>query len=253
MGSIDPTDHIAMREWLKQYYMPLPKAPQIKRTRTIVPINIKTVPVTYGENTFSVRVYDPIDKEITLEHLRPALVMLHGGGWIHGYPEIDEGTVLDYYHLEDVCFNQRTDLSTFFASELRAVVIGVDYRLAPEYKFPVPANDCYETLNWISENAEDYKIDRTRVGIWGASAGGNLAASIALRDSAEHDISRIRHINLAAPATCHPALYPPELQSNNSSLNMRLSEGNSKDFYLAALKLWGALSPPLGSMLLTWQ
>ena len=101
--SIDPTDHIAMRQWLKDEYMPLQKAPRIKRSRTPVSIDIKNVPIIYGEdNHFSIRVYDPVNKESPSDRLRPALIMLHGGGWVHGYPEVDEGiySPADPYHEE---------------------------------------------------------------------------------------------------------------------------------------------------------
>jgi acetyl esterase len=96
-------------------------------------------------------------------------------------------------------------LSKYFASELRAVVIGVDYRLAPEYPFPAPLGDCYEALNWTIAHAAEYNIDRERIGLWGASAGGNLGAALALRDSMEHSVSRLRHANLVVTVTCHPA------------------------------------------------
>ena len=92
IASIDPTDHILMRQWLDDVYMALPKAPQIKRTRAEVPVHVRTVSVAYGvDDHFSIRVYDPVDDEAAAGNLRPALIMLHGGGWIHGYPEVDEG------------------------------------------------------------------------------------------------------------------------------------------------------------------
>jgi acetyl esterase/lipase len=80
-----------MRKWLEDVYVKLPKAPQIKRIRPQVEISVKDVPVTYGvDDHFTIRVYEPIE-EAASRKLQPALIMLHGGGWIHGYPEIDEG------------------------------------------------------------------------------------------------------------------------------------------------------------------
>ncbi len=94
VASIDPTDHIAMRQWLKDEFMGIPKAPQIKPTRTPVPILVKDVPITYdGDNHFSIRVYDPANEGKSALRLRPALIMYHGGGWIHGFPAVDEGKV----------------------------------------------------------------------------------------------------------------------------------------------------------------
>lgn len=100
---------------------------------------------------------------------------------------------------------------------MRAVVISVDYRLAPENKFPCALDDCYQTIEWTLGNAEKYKIDSKRIGLWGCSAGGNLAAAVALRDAVEHQISRLRHVNLVVPVTCHPDLYPEILKAPGSS------------------------------------
>ena len=69
-------------------------------------------------------------------------------------------------------------------------------------------------------------IDTKRVGLWGCSAGGNLAASVALRDSAEHTSARIRHVDLVVPVTCHPSLYPDALESSSASMK-RLTFGGS--------------------------
>ncbi|KAH8802765.1 alpha/beta hydrolase domain-containing protein [Xylogone sp. PMI_703] len=219
---IDPTDHIAMRQWLKDVYVTLPKAPQVKRTRPPVPINTRDIPITYGaDNHFRIRIYDPSEDGASREELRPALIMIHGGGWIHGYPEVDE------------------DLSEFFASELRAVVVSVDYRLAPEHPFPAAHNDCFEALNWIFTNAQEYRINTQRVGVWGCSSGGNLAASLALRDSAENETTRIRHVSLVVPVTCQPTLYPPVLQSDNGSMKRFPFGGNVEQYTTGLIKLWG--------------
>lgn len=110
-----------------------------------------------------------------------------------------------------------TETAEFFASELRAVVINVDYRLAPENKFPIPLNDCYQAVQWTIDNAATYNINPDRIGLWGCSAGGNLAAAVALRDAKEHNIPRIRHVNLIVPVTCHPDLYPEVLKASGSS------------------------------------
>ncbi|KAG8419895.1 hypothetical protein J3458_004723 [Metarhizium acridum] len=77
--------------------------------------------MTYGSDaTFRVRVYVPAVEDKQSVPSRPALIMYHGEGWIHRYPEVDE------------------DLAIFFASELRAIVINVDYRLSLEHKLPPP-------------------------------------------------------------------------------------------------------------------
>lgn len=130
-------------------------------------------------------------------------------------------------------------MSKLFASELRAVVISVNYRLAPEYPFPLPLNDCYAALNWTLDNAADHRIDTKRVAIWGFSSGGNLAAAVALRDSAEHSAPRIKHVNLVVPVICCPALYPPTLTSSGASA-MKFGMRKDADLSVASLQqLWG--------------
>ena len=118
-------------------------------------------------------------------------------------------------------------------------MIGVDYRLAPEYPFPAPRDDGYEALNWTITNASKYSIDPRRIGLWGISAGGNLAASVALLDCVHHKPSRIRHLNLVVPAVCHPDLVSPEIHHENGSMR-RFAMGGKDGVSNSALKrLWG--------------
>lgn len=56
--------------------------------------------------------------------------------------------------------------------------------------------------------------------IWGCSAGGNLAAAVALKDATEHETPRICHVSLVVPVTCHPMLYPDAIHAKSSSVNM---------------------------------
>lgn len=92
----------------------------------------------------------------------PAHLYLHGGGfWV--------GTVA-----------QSDGPCRAVANDAGCVVLSVDYRLAPEAKFPVPLEDCYTALGWVLQNAGPLEIDPARVSIGGTSAGGNLAAAVAL-------------------------------------------------------------------------
>ena len=70
------------------------------------------------------------------------------------------------------------------------VVVAVDYRLAPENPFPAPLDDCYTALKWLASHTDELSVDNNRIAIGGASAGGGLAAGLALlaRDRAEIDI-----------------------------------------------------------------
>jgi acetyl esterase len=113
------------------------------------------VPVSGGE--IIVRVYTP-----HAPAPRPAHLYLHGGGFFMGTAE----------HFDANCQDTAEDAG--------CVVASVDYRLAPEYKFPIPAEDCYAALRWLVDHAADLGVDASRVSVGGGSAGGNLAAVVAL-------------------------------------------------------------------------
>jgi len=123
-----------------------------------------TVPGPHG--AIPVRIYRPLGTEAS-ERL-PALVYYHGGGWLLGDLDSHDG----------VCRS--------FANGSRCRVISVDYRMAPEHKFPAAVDDCAAATRWVFENAAALHIDPARVAVGGDSAGGNLAAVIALiaRDGA---------------------------------------------------------------------
>ncbi|WP_396595667.1 alpha/beta hydrolase [Brevundimonas sp. R86498] len=101
--------------------------------------------------------------------LRPALIHIHGGGFI-------VGRVTD-----------TTAMCQSIATELDCVVANVDYRLSPETTFPGPVEDCYAVLAYVHANAEALGVDRTRIAVMGESAGGGLAAMLAIsaRDRGE--------------------------------------------------------------------
>jgi acetyl esterase len=92
----------------------------------------------------------------------PILVLFHGGGFIAGSPDSHDGGA------RELC------------AQARAIVVSVDYRLAPEHKFPAAAEDCYAALLWAAAHGAEFGGDPTRLAITGDSAGGNLAAAVAL-------------------------------------------------------------------------
>jgi triacylglycerol lipase len=99
----------------------------------------------------------------------PAVLHIHGGGYVVGSAEM-------------------TDLSNRrLAADVNCAVFSVDYRLAPETPHPGPVEDCYAALKWLHGNAAVLQVDRTRIAVKGESAGGGLAAALALlaRDRAE--------------------------------------------------------------------
>src|SRR4029453_12748599 len=113
------------------------------------------VPVKGGE--IAVRLYEPAGKDP-----HPALVFYHGGGWVIGA----------LYTHDGICPS--------LTNAAGGVVASVDYRLAPESKYPVAAEDSYAALEWIGAHAGRLNIDARRVAVGGDSAGGNLSAVVAL-------------------------------------------------------------------------
>src|SRR5579872_2737470 len=109
------------------------------------------------ESQIPVRIYTPKG-----EGPFPLLVYFHGGGWVLG--NIDSH--------DAVC--------RALTNEADCITVSVDYRLAPEYKFPAAPEDCYAATRWAAENASSFNGDATRIAIGGDSAGGNLTAVVAL-------------------------------------------------------------------------
>jgi acetyl esterase len=115
----------------------------------------RTVPGPAGE--IPVRIYTPAG-----DGPKPVIVYFHGGGWVIG----------DL----DVCDNPVRRI----ANRTGAVVVSVDYRLAPEHVYPAAFDDCYAATVWVAEHAAEQGGDPERIATCGDSAGANLAAAVAL-------------------------------------------------------------------------
>lgn len=137
---------------------PLPNPPvsdAVTRTEHTVP----------GDPPVAVRVHRPRGISGPL----PAIVSLHGGGYVVGS-----------YESGDPLFDD-------WCPRLGVTGIAVEYRLAPETPYPGPLEDCYAVLRWAYDNAEELGVQRDKIGLHGSSAGGGLAAGLALlaRDRGE--------------------------------------------------------------------
>ena len=121
-----------------------------------------------GAPDVMVRIYQPETRPDTL----PALLWIHGGGYVLGNVQGDDLQAKG------------------MALALNCVVASVEYRLAPEHPFPAPLEDCYAALKWLAGSADQFGINPARIAIGGASAGGGLAAGLGLlaRDRAEVDV-----------------------------------------------------------------
>ena len=114
----------------------------------------------------------------------PALIYFTGGGWVLNSLDIYEQALRS------------------LANKGQLIVIAVNYQKAPEHPFPIPFDDCFETLLWIRDRADQLGIDVEKIGVAGDSAGGNLAAAVAIkaRDTGA--------INLAFQALIYPCIDP---------------------------------------------
>src|SRR5579884_1092068 len=112
--------------------------------------------VAVPDGSVTVRIYTP---EGTAPF--PVLVFFHGGGWVIGDLDTHDG----------ICRS--------LANGAGCIVASVDYRLAPEHKFPAAPEDCYAATVWVAKNASTFNGDPSRVALGGDSAGGNLTAVVA--------------------------------------------------------------------------
>ena len=137
---------------------------------------VRMIPGPKGAPDVRVLVYTPAGGG----DARPAYLHIHGGGYVLGDPDMGEPN-----HMQK-------------AQDLGAIVVSVDYRLAPETPFPGPVEDCYAALKWLHANAQELGVDPARIAIGGESAGGGLAACLALlaRDRGE---VKIAHQQLIYP------------------------------------------------------
>jgi acetyl esterase/lipase len=118
----------------------------------------RLIPGPKGAPEVRVLIYSPKNAKIG----RPAYLHIHGGGYVLGSADMG------------------MPKNTQIAGELGAVVVSVDYRLAPETVAPGNVEDCYAALLWLFNNADELGVDKSRIAIGGESAGGGLAAALGL-------------------------------------------------------------------------
>jgi acetyl esterase len=141
--------------------------PAVARARTARSLRLlagrRHPDVTVDERSFAgpggpltLRVYTPKD----IARPAPALLYLHGGGFVIGSLDTHDAPC------------------SLFAALGRCVVLALDYRLAPEHKFPAAVDDCLAAFRWLADNAAELGLDPRRLAVGGDSAGGNLAAVV---------------------------------------------------------------------------
>lgn len=135
-----------------------------------------------ADGEVAVRIYRPSSGRAPL----PTLLWMHPGGYVIGSIELD-----------DLMARQ-------LAKDVQCAVVSVEYRLAPEHPFPLPLEDCFAVLEWLSKKGATAGLDPTRIAVGGASAGGGLAAGLAL-------LARDR----GGPQPCFQLLIYPAINDRN--------------------------------------
>ena len=123
----------------------------------------RTVPGPDGAPDIMVRIYRPTgDHPVAGAATLPGIYFIHGGGMVLG----------------DVAGEDAA--ATMLCDEVGAVVVSVEYRLAPEHPHPAPAEDCYAGLQWMAAHTDEIGVDPARLALYGGSAGGGLVLAVAL-------------------------------------------------------------------------
>lgn len=121
-------------------------------------LSISDYKISGSETQIPLRIYVPKGKG-----LFPVYVSMHGGGWVFGSLDAHDA------------------FCRSISEQARVIVVSIGYRLAPEHKYPAAFNDCYEAVSWVAKNIQDWSGDASKLIIGGISAGGNLAAAVALK------------------------------------------------------------------------
>jgi acetyl esterase len=144
----------------------------------------------------ALRIYRP-----SIDDNLPVIVFFHGSGFV-------------------ICNLDSHDLiCRQLCKASGAIVVSVDYRLAPEHKFPAAADDCLAATRWVGEHAREFGGDPTRLALAGDSAGGNLAAVTALRVRDQGGPS-IRAQLLVYPVTDHPSAPKPSYKERGEGFGL---------------------------------
>ncbi len=138
-------------------------------------------------SALAVRVYRP-----ELVETLPAILYIHGGGFVLGGLDTED------------------DRCAYYARDAHCAVVSVDYRLAPEHPYPAAFHDCVDALWWMHDEADALGFDNRRLSIGGNSAGGAIAASVALASRTDE-----------APPLVHQLLVNPVLDCRSETASMQ--------------------------------
>jgi acetyl esterase len=137
-----------MRRNLAQSILPSP----------IQSLSIFDLKISNPQTQIPLRIYVPEGKGPF-----PVYVSMHGGGWVFG------------------SLDSHDPFCRSISEQAKVIVVSIEYRLAPEHKYPAAFNDCCEAVDWVAKHIQDWGGDSSKLIIGGISAGGNLAAAVALK------------------------------------------------------------------------
>jgi len=196
--TVSPTE--ARELYLQGRFATNPEPPELKSVEPLA------IPAPHG--SIPARIYTP--KTLRQANgLAPCLVFFHGGGWVIG--DLDSHDV--------VCRN--------LADEGKLLVVSVDYRLAPEHKFPAAVDDAIAATQWIADHSGELGVDASRLMVGGDSAGGNLAAVVAIA-ARDGNGPAIAGQVLIYPATEAARIHPSHSEPETSIL---LTHSVTRYFY----------------------
>ncbi len=143
----------------------------------------------------------------------PIVMNYHGGGWVSGDPRQSEWWCAG------------------IAAAVGALVVSVDYRLAPEHPFPTPVEDCYAATAWVAEHAAELDADGSRLAVMGDSAGGNIAAVVPMM-ARDRGGPAIALQVLLYPSVDLGADYPSKAENANAPILTRQDLDNAPGLYV---------------------
>lgn len=167
---IDPEIAESLRGFPELHFSPA-NVPAMRMGTTFEPqsaVDVERLEVTVAGDPVALSVLRPVK---STDARPPVLYWMHGGGMVIGNRHMDDARLIEW------------------CRQLGCVCISVEYRLAPEAPYPAPLDDCEAGLRYVFDHVDDLLVDGSRIGIGGRSAGGGLAAGLALRWGAVSDVS----------------------------------------------------------------
>ncbi len=181
---------------------------------------VRDFSVPSAEHAVGVRLYTPQDRQLARGGKLPVVIFYHGGGWTLGHPSLYD------------------PVTRALARQIPALVLSVDYRLAPENPFPAAVHDADTVLRWVFRYAEQEGGDATRVVVAGDSAGGTLATVAARHVRAEDGPSVVLEVLFYPSVNISSLEYDSYRQFGKDHLLTRNAVEKFREFYLPNSSDW---------------